>query len=219
IRGFRIEPGEIESLLVQHARVSDAMVVVQGEGGDKHLVAYVVSAGVNDEAALHAELRRMLEGRLPHYMCPTAYVVLERWPLTKNGKVDKRQLPTPKLPVTKYIAPQTATEIQLAKIWAHVLKHEAIGLNANFFELGGHSLLATQLLARIDEAFAIALPLRELFAAPTLERLAARIDRERDQLQPNDLEALLQSLEHLSDEEASAHWLAATTRSGEPLMK
>jgi amino acid adenylation domain-containing protein len=214
IRGFRIEPGEVEAALLQHPRVREALVLVAGEGNDRHLVAYAVSP--DPDAALADELRQQLDARLPHYLRPTAYAVLDRWPLTANGKVDKRALPTPAQRQRTFTPPRTDTEAQLAQIWAQLLRCDAIGREANFFELGGHSLLATQLLARIDEAFAVTLPLRALFEAPTLEQLAARVDDECTSLSAQELEALLQSLEHLSDEEASETLLAATARTGAP---
>ncbi|MFL9459672.1 non-ribosomal peptide synthase/polyketide synthase [Scytonema tolypothrichoides VB-61278_2] len=185
VRGFRIELGEIEALLATHRDVWENVVVVrEDEPGDKRLVAYAV---VSDESLTTNQLRQFLKAKLPEYMVPSAFVILESLPLTPNGKVDRRALPKPELDSTrleKYVAPRTPVEEILAQIWAQVLKVEQVSIHNNFFELGGHSLLATQLVSRIRNIFTVELPLRELFAAATVAELAQSIA----QLQQQNLE-------------------------------
>ncbi|MFP2902691.1 non-ribosomal peptide synthetase, partial [Corallococcus sp. 4LFB] len=177
LRGFRIEPGEIESALRQLPSVSEARVLVREDvPGDKRLVAYVVPAS----AALDVtSVRGALQQRLPEYMVPSAFVVLEALPLTPNGKLDREALPAPEASAQEreaYAPPGTPTEELLAGLWADVLRVERIGREDDFFALGGHSLLATQLVSRIRSAFGIELPLRALFEAPSLTRLALRVE-------------------------------------------
>ncbi|KRA75175.1 hypothetical protein ASD78_09210 [Lysobacter sp. Root667] len=217
LRGFRIELGEIESVLAQHPAVTQAVVHCREDRpGDKRLVAYVTAAG---DAPATAALRDHLKAALPDYMVPSAFVVLERFPLTPNGKVDRRALPTPEAVNgddgdEAYLAPVTDEEQALAAIWQQLLGARRIGRDDNFFDLGGHSLLATRLLARIEQQYGVELPLRTLFEAATLEQLAARVADACAQQPPDDLEALLASLEHLSDEEASARLAAALPGDG-----
>ncbi|MFN6530351.1 condensation domain-containing protein, partial [Nostoc sp. ChiSLP03a] len=177
IRGFRIELGEIEALLASYPAIWESIVAVrEDEPGDKRLVAYVVPQ--KEQSPTVPELRQFLKAKLPEYMMPSAIVLLESLPLTSNGKVDRRALPTHELDSTLrelYVAPRTPTEEMLAQIWAQVLKLEQVGIHDNFFELGGHSLLATQLLSRIRNIFNVELPLRELFAASTVAELAQSI--------------------------------------------
>ncbi|WP_164002997.1 non-ribosomal peptide synthetase, partial [Pyxidicoccus caerfyrddinensis] len=177
VRGFRIEPGEVETALASHAGVNEAVVIAREDGTEgKRLVAYVTAKeGVELEASV---LRTHLKQRLPEYMVPSAYVVLDAMPLTPNGKVDRKALPTPDAHAPKpeaFEAPRTETEQKLAAIFAEVLNVEQVGLHGDFFELGGHSLLATQLVSRVQEAFKVELPLRDVFEAPTVETLAERI--------------------------------------------
>ncbi len=203
LRGFRIELGEIEAVLAQHPAVTQAVVHCREDRpGDKRLVAYVTTQGEPTVAALRAHLK----AALPDYMVPAAFVLLERFPLTPNGKVDRRALPAPGDEVddgAALQAPATPEEIALHALWQQLLGQQRIDVRDDFFHLGGHSLLATQLLARIEQAFGIELPLRALFEAPTLAQLAARVAAECAAQLPDDLEALLGSLEHLSDEEAA----------------
>ncbi|MEH1785598.1 MAG: non-ribosomal peptide synthase/polyketide synthase [Nostoc sp.] len=186
IRGLRIELGEIEAVLSQHSDVQISCVIVREDTpGDKRLVAYLVTHQ-NCQPTM-GEIRQFLKAKLPDYMIPSAIVILESFPLTPNGKVDRRALPKPDLDTTlleKYVAPRTPVEEMLALLWAQVLKVEQVGISDNFFELGGHSLLATQLVSRIRTSFKIELPLRELFAASTITELAPFIQ----QLQQQDLE-------------------------------
>ena len=185
IRGFRIELGEIEAVLSQHPLVAETVVIVQEDiPGDKQLVAYIVP---NQEQAATAEaqdvtplLRQFLKEKLPGYMVPSAYVVLNSLPLTPNGKVDRRALPaadTERDDIKEdYVAPRTPVEEVLVEIWAKVLGRQQVSIYDNFFELGGHSLLATQLTSRIRDAFQVELPLRSLFETPTAAGLAKYIE-------------------------------------------
>ncbi len=184
ICGFRIELSEIEVVLSQHPAVK-ATVVIAGEDvpDDKYLVAYIVP---NQEQILTGEaqnfaflLSQFLKEKLPEYMVPRAYVVLESLPLTPNGKVDRRALPMPDTITFNsqdYVAPRSQVEDLLAEIWAKVLGKEQVGVHDNFFELGGHSLLATRLTSRIRDTFQIDLSVRNLFETPTVEQLAKYID-------------------------------------------
>ncbi|HEX5748967.1 MAG TPA: amino acid adenylation domain-containing protein [Archangium sp.] len=179
VRGFRIELGEVESVLAQNPQVRETVVVVREDvPGDKRLVAYVVA---NDAIPEASDLRAWMKQRLPEYMVPSAFVVLDTLPLSPNGKVDRKALPVPEQPAAsqEYVAPRNETEERLAALWSEVLRMPRVGIHDNFFELGGHSLLATQVVARIRESFQVELPLRELFDAPTLAGLAMRIDASR----------------------------------------
>ncbi|HEX3128096.1 MAG TPA: non-ribosomal peptide synthase/polyketide synthase [Thermoanaerobaculia bacterium] len=177
VRGFRIEPGEIEAALGAHPRVKQAVVLaLEARPGDKRLVGYVVPEG--DASGLVEDLRSDLRGRLPDYMVPSAFVVLNAFPLTPNGKVDRRSLPVPdwnRADDGAFVAPRTETERRLAAIWSEVLKIDRIGAYDSFFDLGGHSLMATQLMSRIRAAFGVELPLRSLFLAPSLAEQAQAI--------------------------------------------
>ncbi|HEX6751659.1 MAG TPA: amino acid adenylation domain-containing protein [Longimicrobium sp.] len=175
IRGFRIEPGEVEAALRELDGVRDCAVVVRTDGGEKRLVAYVVPA--NGSAPSPAGLREALGGRLPDYMVPTAFVALDAIPLTPNGKTDRRALPAPEAGAHEdFVAPATPSETALAEIWAQVLGVDRVSVEDDFFLLGGHSLLATQVVSRIRRALGAEVPLRAVFEAPTVRRLAARVD-------------------------------------------
>ncbi|MBZ4423371.1 condensation domain-containing protein, partial [Myxococcus sp. RHSTA-1-4] len=177
LRGFRIEPGEIESALLQHPMVREAAVIAREDvPGDKRLVAYVVP---HDDAPDSKTLRDFLQGRLPEYMVPSAFVALEALPVTPNGKLDRAALPAPEASASRedtFVAPSTPTEQLLAGLWAEVLHITQVSAQDDFFELGGHSLLATQVISRVRDTFKVELPLRDLFEASTLTALAARID-------------------------------------------
>ncbi|MCJ9734795.1 amino acid adenylation domain-containing protein, partial [Bradyrhizobium sp. PRIMUS42] len=176
VQGHRIELGEIEATLLRHDGVKDAVVIAREDSpGDKRLVAYVTAA---DGAALETgELREHLKLRLPDYMVPSAFMVLEALPLTPNGKIDRKALPSVGGSMVRgsYVAPRSATEEVLARIWGEVLGLERVGAQDNFFELGGHSLLAMRMSARLNEAFGVELPLRTLFETPVLSGLAEQI--------------------------------------------
>ncbi|UNU27128.1 non-ribosomal peptide synthetase [Microcoleus vaginatus] len=177
IRGFRIELGEIEGQLNRHPCVRENAVVLREDApGDKRLVAYIVAPSEPTIAA--SELRSFLKEKLPEYMLPSAFVLLEALPLTPNGKVDRKALRAPDVERSELnaaFAPRTPEEQLLAEIWSKVLGVKQIGIGDNFFELGGHSLLATQLIAKVREAFQVELPLRSLFQSPTVESLAETI--------------------------------------------
>ena len=182
IRGFRIELGEVEGALGQHPAVREAIVLAPEDGsGEKRLVAYVSAEGETRPSA--SELRGFLKDKLPEHMVPAVFVLLEAFPLTANGKVDRHALPTPdgQRPELDeaFVAGRTPTEELLAEIWAQVLGVERVGIYDNFFQLGGHSLLATQVVSRIRQAFRVEMPLRRLFEAPTVAGLAETIDADR----------------------------------------
>ena len=154
IRGFRIEPGEIETLLARHPTVRNAAVVVHGvDADDKRLDAYLV--GEPGTVPGVAELRSYVRKQLPDYMLPAAFMILDEFPLTANGKLDRQALPVPQdMPAeegSEYMPPRSELEQQLAQIWVDVLKLERVGIHDNFFDLGGHSLLATQVVSRVRE--------------------------------------------------------------------
>ncbi|WP_313707973.1 non-ribosomal peptide synthetase, partial [Planktothrix agardhii] len=198
IRGFRIELGEIETVLSQYSAVKTAIVMArEDETEQKRLVAYVVSQAEGISAQQEqsllpvTELRQFLKAKLPEYMVPSAFVILESLPLTSNGKVDRRALPAPDFQSEEqYVAPRNPIEEILASIWVKVLKVEQVGIHDNFFELGGHSLLATQLISRIRKAFKVEMPLRELFVAPTVAALAQVIKRVSEQEERTELPIL-----------------------------
>lgn len=211
LRGYRIELEEIENILSRHHTVREAVVVVREDVvGDKRLVAYIVAD--DEEVCSASGLRDYLRERLPDYMTPSAFVFLEALPLTANGKIDRRALPSPdgaRLEgETDYVAPRTPLEEVLAGIWAELLSIERIGVHDNFFSLGGHSLLITQLLARLLTMFKTELPLIAVFQSPTIaqfaealksyeskpgqtDRIAAAI-RKVQQMSPADKAALLE---------------------------
>ena len=175
LRGFRIEPGEIEAVLSAVPGVAQAAVIAREDGpGGKQLVAYVVAAP--GEAPEAATLRRELGQRLPDYMVPSAFVMLEALPLTPNGKLDRLSLPVPNQTSrtfgSSFVAPRDELELKLRKIWEDVLGTRPISVRDNFFDLGGHSLLATRVIATIEKVFRKRLPLVAIFNAQTIEQLA-----------------------------------------------
>ncbi|WP_342381799.1 non-ribosomal peptide synthase/polyketide synthase [Myxococcus stipitatus] len=180
LRGFRIELGEVEAALRSSPGVRDAAAVVREDApGDRRLVGYVVLSGTAGEDVSRARelLRTSLAARLPEYMVPSAFVVLDGLPLTPSGKVNRKALPAVQVEGGEDTAPRTATEQLLAGLFAEVLGLDRVGLHGHFFELGGHSLLATRAISRVRSTFDIELPLRELFEAPTVSELASRVDR------------------------------------------
>ena len=183
VRGFRIELGEIETILNEHPKVATSVVVTRAETGDKRLVAYVVA---NEQSATSVvELRSYLRERLPEYMMPQAFVMLEALPLNSNGKIDRRALPAPEQQSRSeveqtYVAPRTLLEYMLVVVWQELLNVPQVGIHDDFFELGGHSLLATQLMSRVRDSFGVEVPLRQLFEAPTLAELARYIEEMKE---------------------------------------
>ncbi|WP_394836401.1 amino acid adenylation domain-containing protein [Pendulispora rubella] len=178
IRGFRVELGEIEARLSEHPGIGQAIVMARHEEGFA-LVAYVVPKEASAGALEEKSVREFLGPRLPDYMLPTDVVVLPRLPLTANGKVDRKALPSPADRRTKhaYVAPRTPTEETLARIWAEVLEVPKVGVNDDFFDLGGHSLLAIPLMHRIQQAFGTGFSLMAIFRAPTVAGLAELISQ------------------------------------------
>ncbi len=181
VRGFRIELGEIEAVLGQQAGVRENVVLAREDRpGERRLVAYVVTAS-EDREGLSARLRAAVRASLPEYMTPTAFVALDRLPLSPNGKVDRRALPAPDFSSRDessagYVAPRDGLEERLAGIWQAVLGVERIGVHDNFFELGGDSLLGLRTVNRLRELLGgEPLSLVVLFEAPTVETLAARL--------------------------------------------
>lgn len=180
IRGFRIELDEITSVLNQHPAVQVSAVMAREDGpGDKQLVAYVVLE--DGEVAGARDIRDALAQRLPDYMIPSTFVVVDALPLTPNGKVDRAALPAPAAGNTlaegAVEAPRSPLEERLAGIVSTLLRRDEIGIDDNFFLLGGNSLMGAQLVTRISDAFKIDLPLRALFATPTVRQLAAEVER------------------------------------------
>ncbi len=179
VRGFRIEPGEIEAVLGRHPAVRDVVAVVREDApGDRRIVAYVTPAGDSPPDA--AELRTLAGRHLPEYMVPAAVVVLAGLPLSPGGKVDRRALPAPEWDEGGgggYLAPRDTLELALARIWEDVLGVERVGVRDGFFARGGHSLLAVRLMARVERATGVRLPLAALFTASTVEQLAAELRR------------------------------------------
>ncbi|WP_323135334.1 non-ribosomal peptide synthase/polyketide synthase [Dyella silvatica] len=176
IRGFRIELGEIEAKLAAIGGVREAVVLAREEAdGDRRLVAYVVA---EDAIELNTEtLRAHLATQLAGYMLPSAYVMLDRLPLTANGKVDRKAFPAPGPAYLEaaYVAPRTPAEEIMAGIWAEILKLDRVGIHDDFFAMGGHSLLATQLMSRVQRALQVSLPLRALFEAPSIAALMLKL--------------------------------------------
>ncbi|HET8842748.1 MAG TPA: MupA/Atu3671 family FMN-dependent luciferase-like monooxygenase, partial [Ktedonobacteraceae bacterium] len=181
IRGHRIEPGEIETVLEGHPQVSECAVIayVPDTGAqEKRLAAYIVPK--TETEVILEEVRSFLQEKLPSYMLPNAFVLLDHLPLTPNKKVDKKALPLPDASQTgvqiHYRAPHTSMEEILAGIWAEILGLEKVGIDEIFFELGGYSLQATQLIARLRTLFQVDLPLRSFFDTPTVAGLSRQIE-------------------------------------------
>ncbi|HEY0737917.1 MAG TPA: amino acid adenylation domain-containing protein, partial [Herpetosiphonaceae bacterium] len=193
VRGFRIETGEIEAVLAQHPQISECVVVAREDAaGDKQLVAYVVEEPRTENLeptesqagnplgspflVLGSTLREFLAQRLPDYMVPSAFVLLDALPRTPNGKLDRKLLPAPdgsaSGPSATFIAPRDTLELRLARIWEELLGVQPVGIRDNFFALGGHSLLVVRLMAQIQTQLGQKIPLATLFQEPTVEHLA-----------------------------------------------
>jgi amino acid adenylation domain-containing protein len=193
VRGFRIELGEIEARLTKLDGVSAAVVVARDDGGDRRLVAYHTGAGGIDAETIRAHVR----AALPEHMVPAAYVHLPSLPLSPNGKIDRGALPAPEgeAYVTRaYAPPEGEVESALVEIWTDLLKRDRVGRHDNFLDLGGHSLLAVQLIGRVERRFSVTVPLRRLFADPTIVALAdAIVDAQLSAFDPAELAELLAS--------------------------
>ncbi|MFQ5852527.1 MAG: amino acid adenylation domain-containing protein [Candidatus Binatia bacterium] len=215
VRGYRIEITEIEIVLLDLDLIKEAVVVVHGNfPGEQRLVAYTVPNGY--PAPTVSKLRGFLKEKLPDYMIPSAFVMLDALPLTPTGKVDRQALPPP----GKYrpeldtpcVAPRTPIEEELAKIWAEVLSLDQVGIHDNFFDLGGHSLAATRVISRVIKTFKVELPIRSLFESPTVAEMVVVITRnEAKKVGQEDLARMLAELETLSDKEVQ-HLLAQQMR-------
>jgi amino acid adenylation domain-containing protein len=208
VRGYRVELGEVEAALAAHPRVHESVVVAtEYSPTDKRLVAYVVPAGrpraADDAAAFEGteqsatELRAFLQSRLPEYMVPSAFVLLDELPLTTNGKIDRKALPAPDAAAAtgEYAAPETPTEEALQAIWQAALSVPSLSVTAGFSELGGHSLLAIHLMSKVNKYFGSSLQLSDLFLMQTVREMAAHLDsrlpsqeEERASVHPNLLE-------------------------------
>jgi acyl carrier protein len=179
LRGYRIELGEIEAALTELEPVEQAVVALREDAlGEKSLVAYVRCSA--STAPRLEELRRSLEHSVPSYMIPSQFVVLEQLPLNPNGKVDRDALENIALPKARIdvgsVAPESETERGIASIWCELLSLDAVGVHDDFFDLGGHSLLAMRVQTRLQAVFGVRVPIRALFAAPTIGELARSVD-------------------------------------------
>jgi amino acid adenylation domain-containing protein len=190
IRGFRIELGEIETRLATHPRVKDAVVIAREEvPGDKRLLAYVTTAGGVEDAGAEPipdQLRAYLKPLLPEFMVPSAFVVIDRLPLSPNGKLDRNGLPKPGAaahPITDNERPLGEVEIALASMWGELLGTDSVARDSNFFELGGHSVLGTKLMVRVAQRFDIKVPFHALFLSPTVREMAELVETLRHEQQ------------------------------------
>ncbi|HLJ26306.1 MAG TPA: amino acid adenylation domain-containing protein [Candidatus Angelobacter sp.] len=179
LRGYRIELGEIESALESHPNVAQSVVLArEDQSGSKRLIAYLIKR-TGAESAKASELEEYLKVRVPEYMVPVAFVELEKWPLSHNGKIDRKSLPQPDVDTSEreYVTPRNPTEETLCRLWQEVLQRERVGIHDNFFKIGGHSLRAAQVAARMRESFKVEIPLRRMFESPTIAQLAQVIDQ------------------------------------------
>ncbi|MBW4642401.1 MAG: AMP-binding protein [Goleter apudmare HA4340-LM2] len=186
LRGFRIELGEIEAVLSQHPGVQESIVVARvNELDEQQLIAYIVP--YLEQTLTTSELHSLLKQKLPNYMIPSAFVILQSLPLLPNGKVNRRVLPAsdgyrPQLE-EDFVAARDTLEFQLAQIWTNLLNISPIGVKDNFFDIGGHSLLALRLMAQIQQQFGQTLLLSQLFEGATIEHLASTL-RQQTSFQP-----------------------------------
>jgi amino acid adenylation domain-containing protein len=208
IRGFRVEPGEVEAALLQHPDVREAAV---GAAGDGRLAAWVALAPALEPGTAPSDLRGVLRpflaARLPEYMVPSFFVAVDRLPRTPHGKLDRRALPPvdPAAEGAGWVAPATPTEERVAEIWGEILGLPRVSAAESFFDLGGHSLLATRIVSRLERSFGVPLSLRALFDAPTVAGVARVIEGlELAAAEERRLADLMADLEGLSEAEASA---------------
>ncbi len=207
IRGHRIEMEEIEAALCEQEVVQNAVVTIrEGGGEDKRLVGYVIPRVGSQPTS--ATLRDSLSARLPDYMIPATFVLLDRFPLTPNGKVDRRALPdidqVPAMADAAHSSPVSPTEEQIIRIWKEVLATDQLIVTDNFFDLGGHSLLAIQVVSRLNEVFGKDLSVATLFESPTVAQLAMLVDSQSTSEQQDVISQVVDELEGLSDAEVAA---------------
>jgi acyl carrier protein len=208
IRGYRIEAGEIEAALMQHPTVRSVVVSVTGKEHNKErLVVYVIPEPKSLPTV--EELRLFLRSKLPEYMVPSVFVMLDALPLSANGKVDRLALPAPDLALSKlnstFVAPRTPVEEVIATVWAEVLEVEQVGIDDNFFDLGGDSLLATKTLSRLREIFQVNLSVRHLFEGLTVAGLAdVLLQNPAQRLNLEKMAQLMLMLAEISEDEADA---------------
>ena len=188
IRGFRIELGEIEAVLSRHPAVKEIVVVAREDvPGQRRLVAYVVPAKEPHPAT--SELRGYLQHKLPEYMVPSTFVILDAFPLSPNGKIDRRALPAPSqekvIDNRNYVPPNETVEHQLVQIWEELLSVRPIGIRDNFFALGGHSLLAVRMVHRVEQVCGEKIPLNTLLSGPTIEQMTKAMVKRRIEEEPS----------------------------------
>ncbi len=214
IRGYRVELGEVEVALSQHPAVQSAVVVAWADSAmTRRLVAYtVVKPGIGQPHL--SDLQAFLKKSLPDFMLPSALVSLESFPLTASGKVARRLLPPPErgiMQAENLVLPRTPVEETIAMIWSDLFSIKQISIHDDFFGLGGHSLIATQLMARLNEAFELELPVRTIFDRPTIADLSTLIVEKRSEIADETLLAqLLTELESLSEDEAKIRLVKPT---------
>jgi amino acid adenylation domain-containing protein len=208
VRGFRIELGEIENVINNHPDIRESVVIAAGRDlQEKKLVGYIV---IEDSRPVSInELKLFMRQTLPEYMIPSAFVVMDVFPLSPSGKVDRHALPEPestRLLDIKYTPPRNEQEEIMVKICAELLHLERVGVFDNFFDLGGHSLLATQFIARLRDEFLIEIPLRSLFENPTVDRLSSFITqfKQENETESERISRLMKKIDHLSEEEIRA---------------
>jgi amino acid adenylation domain-containing protein len=201
IRGFRIELGEVESVLRKHPSIHDLVAVVKEDtNGDKKIVAYLVEKNNSDshrEKNLVTELRNYLKDKLPEFMIPSVFVLMEKLPMTPNGKIDRKALPEPEIILksenknhSDILLQLSSTEEKLVDIWKEILNLNRVGTKDNFFELGGHSLIGVRMFIEIEKRLGVKLNLQTLFKAPTIQDLAKIIDKEESTIEWKPLVAL-----------------------------
>ena len=206
IRSFRVDVGEVEATLAEHPDVKQVAVVPRElPSGDTTLIGYIIPSG--ERVPTVTNLRAFLTNSLPDYMVPANFIILDKFPLTATGKVDRRALPDrselrPQLD-NSYVPPRMPIEKELVAIWAQVLAVDRVGIHDNFFDLGGHSLTATRVVSQVIKQFQVEVPLQLLFQSPTVAEMAAVImEHQARKLSEKDLERILTELESMSDEEA-----------------
>jgi acyl carrier protein len=206
IRGYGVELAEVEKSLLEHEAIKEALLVSRRTAlGKASLVAYFTS--VTQPGPTVSELQRFLKQKLPDYMIPSIFVQLAALPLTATGKIERRMLPRfgnarPNLD-TRFVAPTSPSEGELARIWSEVLSIDSVGIHDNFFDLGGHSLAATRIVSRVIQQFHLEIPLQSLFQSPTVGEMAAVIAQHQGKrLSEAELNRMVGELESISDEEA-----------------